>query len=493
MTPARPSSTEHARLATLLDIGRSLTGATDAVELRHSIASRLSGLFPGDVLFCSDVLDGEARVVCVAHDGTARRADQKYAPVSSPATPDSGCELNGEAARVVGDVVGGTEQASGALVVPVRIGNRVVAELGAVRFEDGGFDADDCDLLAFGAAIRAAALAQRARVDETETRRREAERLEEIGRAITSSLDIEEVLQRVMQAVLDLTRADVCSVWRREGDRSIVVASRGQQAPPVGFELDVAPSIHTELVTHRRSIQIADLSSDPRLPAPLRAQVAGNGPRSVVLVPMLSEDDVIAVLAVSHHQPHSYGSDAMGILERLALQAAIAIENARLHAEIRDLSLTDPLTGLPNRRHMEMVLAKEFEAARRGRSLTVVLLDLDDFKGYNDAHGHPAGDQALREIAAIRTGVTRAMNLAVRYGGDEFLAILSESTEEGAAHLVERIEQRVRANPRLAGIGVSAGIAQYSRDMPTPQALVEAADAAMYRRKVAPRAGGAQG
>ena len=481
---------EQVHLGTLLEVGRSLAAATDTSELRRSLMARMSNLFDADLLFSADAENGRrARVVLLVENGSARNADGTYAAVTDAATAETGRTLDASEARALGIVPGRGADATAALVVPVRQGDRLLGELGALRFTDVPFAPVDADLLAFAAAILATAIGQQQRVEETETRRREAERLEQIGRAITSSLELEEVLERVMEAVLDLSGAEVCSVWRRDGDRSHVVASRGAGALPVGFDVEIAPPIVSALLTFRQSIQIGDLSSDGRLPPDTRARLAGDGPRAAILVPMVCDDAVVGVLAVGHHEPQQYDDDAMGILERLALQAAIALENARLHTEIRDLSLTDPLTGLPNRRHMEMVLATEIEAARRGRPLTVVLLDLDDFKGYNDEHGHRAGDDALREFAELLAAETRAMNLAVRYGGDEFLIIMSEAEKEGAQRLVERIAARVSANPRLQGIGVSAGIAQHSPEIESTAALIEAADAAMYRSKIEPRTG----
>lgn len=490
MTLPELDPTPQARLTTLLDIGRSLSRTADTVELRTSVIARLSSLFTGDRLFYAEVDDRwTARLLAVAGHGHAQRADATYPAVSTEATSDDGCALHAEAARSLALAVDGNDDATDALIVPVRVGADVVGEVGALRRDGPAYTSEDADVLAFGTAIIAAALAQHARVCEIESRRIEAERLEEIGRAISSSLVVDEVLARVMQAAIDLTGADSATIWQRRGGLSIVVASRGREALPVGFHVDVAPGIEQELIDARRSIQLDDISADPRLPADVRARISGDGPRSAILIPMLMHDEVVGVLSVGHHEPHRYGPDAMRILERLALQAAIAVENAKLHAEIRELSLTDSLTGLPNRRHLETVLATEFEAARRGRPLAVVLLDLDDFKGYNDRHGHAGGDQVLREFAQILAVETRAMNLAARYGGDEFVTIMSESEPDGASRLLERVEQHVSAHPHLSEIGFSAGIAEYDPRMLTPQDLIAAADAAMYRRKVDARSG----
>ncbi|HEX6587804.1 MAG TPA: sensor domain-containing diguanylate cyclase [Longimicrobiales bacterium] len=472
------------RLMILLEIGRSLSHATDMVELRTSVIARLSSLFEADRLFYADVdASWMARLVAVASHGHSQRADATYRAISTEATSDDGCALHAEAARSLAQTVDDRSEATDALIVPVRVGDRVVGEVGALRRAARPYTSEDADVLAFGAAIIAAALSQRARMEESEARRVEAERLEEIGRAISSSLEVAEVLERVMQAAIDLIGADAVTIWRREGERSMVVASHGDAALPVGFQIDVAPAVQHELIASRRSIPLDDITSDPRLPAELRARVSSMGPRSAILIPMVMHDDVVGVLSVGHHEPHRYGADAIRILERLALQAAIAVENAELHAEIRELSLTDPLTGLPNRRHFETVLANEFEAARRGRRLSVVLLDLDDFKGFNDRHGHAGGDQALREFAEILALETRAMNLAVRYGGDEFVTIMSEPEPDSATLLIQRVRDRVAAHPRLREIGFSAGVADYDPAMQTPHDLIEAADAAMYRRK----------
>jgi diguanylate cyclase (GGDEF)-like protein len=172
-------------------------------------------------------------------------------------------------------------------------------------------------------------------------------------------------------------------------------------------------------------------------------------------------------------------------VERLSYQAAIAVANARLHEQIIGLSLTDPLTGLPNRRHLEMFLEKEFAAARRGRRLAVILFDLDNFKGYNDTAGHQAGDEALRAFGDVLLAQTRAMNLAARYGGDEFITVLADVDRAGALTHAERIAEAVGQHALLNGANIrtSAGVAIYDPRMESPAELIRAADADLYARK----------
>jgi diguanylate cyclase (GGDEF)-like protein len=151
-------------------------------------------------------------------------------------------------------------------------------------------------------------------------------------------------------------------------------------------------------------------------------------------------------------------------------------------------ALTDPLTGIPNRRYADLALAREFAGARRGRVLTLVLFDLDHFKAFNDRHGHRAGDDALRGFASVLMENTRQMNLSARYGGEEFLAILSSTPDTGAEVFARRVREGLTASQPEAGpLTVSAGIAQYRSDMSSPEDLMEAADRALYDAKTGGR------
>ena len=175
----------------------------------------------------------------------------------------------------------------------------------------------------------------------------------------------------------------------------------------------------------------------------------------------------------------------------LAEQAAIAIQQARLFEQVTVMSVTDPLTGLANRRQLERDLPREFAAALRGRDLTAVIFDLDLFKEYNDTYGHVAGDKALQAFARALQNGMRAMNVAARYGGDEFVAILSDTDAEGARSFIRRVRDRFDLGVAALGHGplkVSAGLAEFAPDMGNPEALLRAADAELYRTKPHARA-----
>lgn len=152
------------------------------------------------------------------------------------------------------------------------------------------------------------------------------------------------------------------------------------------------------------------------------------------------------------------------------------------------LALTDSLTGLPNRREADVVLAREFSAAVRGRALAVVMWDLDQFKQYNDRHGHAAGDDALRAFGRILGRHTREMDLSARWGGEEFLTVLSGGTPGGARVFVEGVREDLAAHPPVAGaVTVSVGLASFTPALQRPEDLVCGADRALYRAKAAGR------
>ncbi|MGE5576957.1 MAG: GGDEF domain-containing protein [Syntrophothermus sp.] len=160
-------------------------------------------------------------------------------------------------------------------------------------------------------------------------------------------------------------------------------------------------------------------------------------------------------------------------------------ELAASYEEAWTLAITDEQTGLANRRLFEQRLQEEIQRAERyNRGLTLVMLDIDDFKLYNDTHGHLAGDKMLAAIAAVLKENVRSIDLAARYGGEEFALILPETDQGGAFTIMERVRQLVENSPAVE-VTVSAGIATYPRDGVTREELIHSADQALYQAKAA--------
>ena len=156
--------------------------------------------------------------------------------------------------------------------------------------------------------------------------------------------------------------------------------------------------------------------------------------------------------------------------------------------QVEQLALSDQLTGMPNRRHAEEFLDREFSAAMRGRTLSVVLWDLDHFKQFNDKHGHAAGDEVLRIFSGVLMKHTRRHNLTARYGGEEFISIVTDVPEEGMRIFTGKVMDDLRAAPSAWGtITTSAGIAEFRKGMGSYEVLVAVADRALYAAKEAGR------
>ena len=165
-------------------------------------------------------------------------------------------------------------------------------------------------------------------------------------------------------------------------------------------------------------------------------------------------------------------------------------EQKRLEEELRRQSVTDGLTGLYNRRYLDETLAREYARAKRyGTPLSVLMLDVDHFKRFNDAHGHEMGDRVLRAVARTTRGALRNHDVACRYGGEEFAAILPNTPLQGAFAVAERLRRDVEElDIEGLRVAISVGVATYpEHEAPGPEALVQAADAALYQAKSAGR------
>ena len=172
----------------------------------------------------------------------------------------------------------------------------------------------------------------------------------------------------------------------------------------------------------------------------------------------------------------------------LATSLGIGWVTELLHIERRRaerLALMDSLTGMPNRRHSVVFVEAAFAAAKRGIPFTVVLFDVDKFKAYNDTRGHLAGDEALKKVAEVLVGSTRKMNLTARWGGEEFLSMLSDTPLEGGRIFAERVLSEIHQVFPDGSVTLSAGVARYTDMMDTPTRLLAAADEAMYSAKAA--------
>ena len=217
------------------------------------------------------------------------------------------------------------------------------------------------------------------------------------------------------------------------------------------------------------------------------------GMLSELCVPIKVGQRVIGVVNAESKKPVAFSVADERLLVTFASQLATAIEKVRLFEEVKELSITDPLTALYNRRHFFEQAAREFPRARRyARPLAAVMLDLDRFKRVNDTYGHAVGDQVLQAVARICRRELRQIDLLARYGGEEFVALLPESELAEAGQVAQRLCDRIVAatfdtNAGPVQLTVSLGVAALDEDCDHLEELVKRADQALYAAKQAGR------
>jgi len=491
-------STVGSRYRALLDIGRTLAGTLSLPDVYEAIYRETASVLEAPGFFISryDPHTDEAWVVFYVDQGEVRHdVDMQYLGADSEVLREAspvliGDRLGERGLAEVGDAA--VETTRSAISAPMSYKGRLLGTVSAQSYRPDAYTQDDLDLLQGIADIAGVAMDNAIHIRELDERRREAEMVEEIGRAVASSLDSSEVLGKVVEAVAAVLEVDAAAVWLREPQEdegalpsARVAASQGEISVPTGLVWRLSEELTEQIVRRRSPVVVENLEASPLIPEAICAFL-GSG--SGMGVPLVVGHEVAGFLSAASRQPSHFTGGDVTVLSRLAGQAAVALENARLHADLQALSLTDALTGLPNRRHLEIHLGKEVAAARRGRSLVVVLFDLDGFKKYNDTLGHLAGDDILRGFAEVLSEENRAMNMVARYGGDEFVSVLSDSHLEGARRYARRVAAAVERSDRLSehGVSVSVGLAEFDQStMKSAEDVLQAADDHMYRDKAA--------
>jgi len=204
-----------------------------------------------------------------------------------------------------------------------------------------------------------------------------------------------------------------------------------------------------------------------------------------VTVPLKAKNKVIGVLlADNRFNKKPITVDAVRILTMFANQAGLAIENSRLYEQTVVLSNSDSLTGLWNHGYFQYLLGEEIKKSALAKSyFTLFMIDIDNFKAFNDTYGHQAGDSIIREISKIFKDVSRKIDIVARYGGEEFGIILPMTKKEEGLVLAERIRKAVETSPRLKNITISIGVASYPSDSNVKEDLISKTDKALYEAK----------
>jgi diguanylate cyclase (GGDEF)-like protein len=216
------------------------------------------------------------------------------------------------------------------------------------------------------------------------------------------------------------------------------------------------------------------------------------GIHSMVCIPLMVKKKPVGILYLDDFVPRVFDREKLKLLSVFISFAAVAIENAKLHERTKLLAITDCLTGLNNYRHFKDMFRQEIDRAERyGKPVSLLMMDVDNFKMFNDSYGHSIGDQVLVKVAGIIRDTVRKVDHAFRYGGEEFAVILPDTGLKSACMLAERLRIKIEEEADRAleptvqhGVTVSIGVAAFPNDGGDIDELFKAVDALMYQAKL---------
>lgn len=344
--------------------------------------------------------------------------------------------------------------------------------------------------LASTVASQVAAPIRNARLYDEQKRSRElAERLQRVGRAVTQSLDLDEVLSSILDHVHQVIDFDSGSVQLVDGDALRVVAVYGYGPGEVGITRKFSEYPYNNHLAHHPEPIIMRVPNEMWVDDSQGARKV----RSVLGVPLIVHDRIIGAMSIDSHCENAFEQRDADAALAFAHFAAVAVEHARLYAAMQELSIVDSLTRVANRRHFDNVLQTEWRRAMRAAApFSLMMIDVDDFKAYNDYYGHPAGDAVLQQVAStLHASLQRAGDFIARYGGEEFVVVLPGTDLDGAAPHAETLRRRVEQlaishrRSRTAGVvTISIGVVSVTADERIGTAsLIAAADRQLYEAK----------
>ena len=392
-----------------------------------------------------------------------------------------------------GSTIPGTDDVDESmLVVPMVHEDNLVGVITLSKLGLRQFDDDDLRLLTILADLAATAFAGASHVAETRRLADELRQLLDMSSALSRSLNPVDVANLIAEHLARAVGADLAQIsdWDRANDRLRTLGCWPAEMRPTlddFYPLQGYPV--TSRVLEDGAISVIDAESPDADPAEVEL-LRRDGMRGLVMLPLVAKGEAIGLVELTSRGRPTSDASHITIARTMAHEAAMALENARLYETARNLADRDPLTGFFNHRYLHERLSEEVvRAVRTRRPLSVVMIDLDDFKVVNDTFGHVYGDGVLVHVAELIRGALRASDVAARYGGDEFALVLPETGREDAAGVAERILAAFAASPfsdrnrQPFTIGASIGLATHPRDGYSATELIAAADVGLYDAK----------
>lgn len=373
------------------------------------------------------------------------------------------------------------------LAIPLMVRDEVVGVLDCESDQLDFFDPGTIDLLTLFSTQASIAL-ENARLYSLEQKRRaQLEAINAIARQTTAVLDRDQLLDKVCSLILQSFHVDHVAVALRDGDSLVVCAHEGRLTAnlAVGDRVPLGHGICCRALETGKPVLVNDVSTEPDY-VPGFAET-----KAEMCLPLISFGESLGVLALESATANAFDPMDMQPLESVADICATAIKNATFVETVKQQAYVDGLTGVFNRRLFEVRLLEEMERAQRYDSaLSLIMVDIDHFKKLNDEFGHLLGDEVLKQVSALFGQQLRKADVVCRYGGEEFVIVVPETTGENAMGVADKLRRAVETHlfpgvPRP--VTVSLGVAEYPQQGKTRDEIVKAADSALYASKQAGR------
>ncbi|MFZ5819644.1 MAG: histidine kinase N-terminal 7TM domain-containing protein [Chloroflexota bacterium] len=482
----------------LHDVVLTALQANDMLTMSDALVRRLSELVNADGCFLSSWNEATQVVTPLAGYGQHRDIYLAIEPEKDETTL-TGSVLQAGHTLIVEDVENTPYLSQriidmfpyrSALAFPLTAGAKRLGALLLAYNHQRRFQPEEISIGEQAASLIALALEKFQAVEAASKRAEESETLRRASAAVVETLRSNEAVDRILEQLSYVLPYDSASVQLLRENELEIVGGRGWDEQAIkevmGLRFPVPGDNPNTVVIQTGKPYILD---DAKKFYQTFNQEPHSHIRSWLGIPLMARGQVTGLLVIDSTEPDHFKADDVKMAVAFADQVAIALENARLFEEAQNMALTDALTDLYNRRGLFEIGRLEFSRARRSnRPFSAVMVDIDHFKRINDLHGHAIGDQALQSLGGHLRNITRDVDIVGRYGGEEFVFLLSETPLEAAREMAERLRHNVESASISTDVDglrmtISLGVAAYSTETPDLETLIARADQALYMAK----------